>query len=88
MKNSPKKPETEFAFQKKNYMLLLIGIGVIILGFMLMAGGGSPNPNEFSEEIFSHRRITAAPLIVLAGFGVVGYAIMYKGKKDNAGQQS
>ena len=64
-------------------MLLLIGMAVVILGFILMAGGGSDDPNEFSEEIFSFRRITLAPLVVLAGYAFIMYAIMKKAPTSN-----
>lgn len=67
--------------ERKNYLFLIAGIVVIILGFLLMSGGGSQNPNEFDPSIFSFRRITLAPIVVLIGFGVVGYAIMYRPKK-------
>lgn len=67
----------EFLFEKVNYKFLLIGIGVIALGFILMAGGGSDDPNVFNEdELFSFRRIRLAPALVLAGFGVIIYAIL------------
>ena len=55
MKNNEQK--SEFLFDKINYKILLIGIGVIALGFILMSGGGSDDPNVFSEEIFNFRRI-------------------------------
>jgi len=77
----------QLPFQKKNYILLLIGIAIIALGYILMSGGGSADPNVFSEEIFSTRRITIAPIVVLAGYVFIGYAIMYKPKNkatDNA----
>lgn len=67
-----------FPLQMKNYKLLAIGLGVIILGFVLMAGGGSDDPNVFNEEIYSFRRITLAPIVVLAGFVFEIYAIMKK----------
>jgi hypothetical protein len=70
----------QFPFTKKNYRFLIIGIGILFLGYLLMMGGGSEDPNVFSEEIFSFRRITLAPIIVLAGYACVGYAIMYKDK--------
>lgn len=70
----------QFPFQRQNYILLLIGIGIILLGFLLMSGGGSEDPNEFSEAIFSFRRITLAPVVVLGGYGFVMYAIMKKPK--------
>lgn len=59
----------------------MAGVLVIILGFLLMSGGGSPDPNVFDESIFSFRRITLAPIVVLLGFVVVGYGIMYKPRK-------
>jgi hypothetical protein len=67
-----------FPFQRKNYVWLLVGLGTIILGFILMSGGGSEDPKEFSDAIFSFRRITLAPLVVLAGYGIVMYSIMKK----------
>ncbi len=68
--------KTTFLFEKVNYTILLIGLGVIALGFILMAGGGSDDPNVFSEDIFSWRRIRLAPTVVLIGFGVTIYAIL------------
>lgn len=72
-----------FAFQRQNYLLLIAGLVVVILGFIVMSGGGSEDPNEFSEEIFSFRRITLAPIMVLGGYGLVMYAIMKKPKADH-----
>lgn len=72
-----------FAFQRQNYLLLIAGLVVVILGFIVMTGGGSEDPNEFSEEIFSFRRITLAPIMVLGGYGLVMYAIMKKPKADH-----
>jgi hypothetical protein len=69
-----------FAFGKENYRLLLIGLVVILLGFLLMIGGGSDDPNVFSEDIFSFRRMTLAPILVLAGYIIEIYAIMKKPK--------
>lgn len=68
--------KTGFALGRENYKLMAIGFAVIIIGFILMAGGRSDDPKVFSEEIFSFRRITLAPLIVLAGFIFEIYAIM------------
>jgi len=68
--------KTTFLFEKVNYTILLIGLGVIALGFILMAGGGSDDPNVFSEDIFSWRRTRLAPTVVLIGFGVTIYAIL------------
>ena len=61
---------------RKNYLWLLAGFGIILLGFVLMAGGGSDSPEEFDYAMFSWRRITLAPLLVVAGFAVEAYAIM------------
>lgn len=65
-----------FALGRENYKLMAIGFAIIIVGFILMAGGRSDDPKIFSEDIFSFRRITLAPLIVLAGFIFEIYAIM------------
>jgi Protein of unknown function (DUF3098) len=65
-----------FLFEATNYKILLIGLVVIALGFILMSGGGSEDPNVFKEdELFSFRRIRLAPTVVLIGFGVVIFSI-------------
>ena len=79
MKNEENKHE--FLFEKVNYKILLIGIVVIALGFILMSGGGSEDPNVFNEEIFNFRRIRLAPTTVLIGFGITIYAILKNSKK-------
>ncbi len=71
-----------FALSKQNYYLLAIGFVIIIIGFLLMMGGGSEDPNVFNEEeLFSFRRITLAPIVILAGFVFEIYAIMKKPKE-------
>jgi hypothetical protein len=70
----------EFAFGKENYRLMLIGLALIAIGFLLMIGGGSDDPNVFNPEIFSFRRITLAPILILAGFVVEIFAIMKRPK--------
>jgi len=70
----------EFAFGKENYRLMLIGLALIVIGFLLMIGGGSEDPNQFNPEIFSFRRITLAPILILAGYVVEIFAIMKKPK--------
>ena len=80
-KKQEQKQEHEFLFEKINYKILLIGIAVIALGFILMSGGGSEDPNVFSEEIFNFRRIRLAPTTVLIGFGITIYAILKNPKK-------
>lgn len=94
MKNTkPKKKEqptlTDVEKQKlmpltfTNYRLMLIGFAVIVLGFVLMAGGGSHDPNVYNEQtLFSWRRITLAPLLVLGGFFFEIYAIMHRPRKE------
>lgn len=66
----------KFAFGKRNYKFMIVGIIFIALGFILMSGGGSDDPNVFNEEIFSFRRIRIAPLIVIIGFAIEIYAIL------------
>ena len=63
-------------FTTKNYVMMLAGLLVIVLGFVLMSGGGDHTATYFDESIFSFRRITLAPVVVIAGFVVVGVAIM------------
>jgi hypothetical protein len=79
MKNEEHKQD--FLFEKANYKILLIGIGVIALGFILMSGGGSDDPNVFNESVFDFRRIRLAPTTVLIGFGITIYAILKNPKK-------
>ncbi len=72
----------EFSFGKENYILMLTAIGMIILGFALMTGGGSKDPNVFTgEQLFSFRRITLAPIIVILGYVVGVVSIVYKSKE-------
>lgn len=70
------KRKKEFIFSKANYKLMLIGFVVIALGFILMIGGGSDDPNVFNPEIFNFRRIRLAPALVLIGFGIEIAAIL------------
>ena len=71
----------EFLFGKRNYMIMFIGLAVIALGFILMAGGGSDDPTIFNEEIYSWRRIRLAPTFVIIGLGIEIYAILTNPKK-------
>lgn len=71
----------EFLFSKRNYIIMLIGAAFIALGFILMAGGGSEDPNVFNEEIYNWRRIRLAPTLVIIGLGIETYAILAKPKK-------
>lgn len=74
--------KTEFIFGKKNYKWLFIGLGFIAIGFILMSGGGSDDPNVFNDAIFSWRRIRLAPTLVLIGFGIQVYAILLNPDKE------
>jgi hypothetical protein len=78
--NVEQQPKQEFLFDSINYKILLIGIAVIALGFILMSGGGSKDPNIFNEDIFNFRRIRLAPTTVLIGFGITIYSIFKKSK--------
>jgi hypothetical protein len=70
----------QFIFGTKNYRWMFIGLALIALGFILMAGGGSDDPNAFSDAIFSPRRIRVAPALILVGFGIQVYAILLRSK--------
>jgi len=65
-----------FVFEKKNYLLMGLGIVFMIIGYLLMQGGGSEDPNIFNEDIFNARRITWAPLMLIIGLVIEVYAIM------------
>ena len=73
----------EFIFGKRNYKWLFIGLAFIALGFILMAGGGSDDPNVFDDSIFNWRRIRLSPTLVLIGFGIQVYAILLNPNKDS-----
>jgi len=72
----------EFALGKENLKLMAIGFVIIVIGFLLMTGGKSDNPTVFNPDIFSFRRITLAPMVVLVGFIFEIYAIIKKPKTD------
>ena len=79
---SNENPKKEFIFNKRNYRFLLLSIALIAIGFIIMAGGGSEDPNVFNPEIFNFRRIRLAPTIVLTGFGLAIYTILMPPKKS------
>lgn len=81
MKKNNEQIKSEFLFGKKNYVVMLIGLVFIGLGFILMAGGGSDNPEIFNAEMYNFRRIRLAPTLVIIGLGIEIYAIMAKPKK-------
>jgi len=81
--NQEKNKKTgEFLFGKRNYTIMIIGIVIILIGFGLMIGGGSDDPNIFNEDIYNFRRIRLAPTVVLIGLAVEIYAIMAKPIKN------
>ena len=72
-----------FAFEKENYILMIVGILVIVLGFALMSGGGTSDPNVYNPELFATRRIVIAPMVVVAGYIIEIIAILKRGKNVN-----
>ncbi len=84
-KKRKEETKTEFVFERKNYKFMLIGIAFIALGFILMTGGGSDDPNVLNPEIYNWRRIRLAPALVLLGFAIEVYAILLKpdSKEEN-----
>ena len=76
-----KKNSEDFIFEKKNYQVMVIGIIFIAIGFILMSGGASEDPNVFNPEIYNLRRIRLAPTLVLIGFGIQIYAILLNPRK-------
>ncbi|HPC98711.1 MAG TPA: DUF3098 domain-containing protein [Bacteroidales bacterium] len=81
-KKEQEKEKKEFALPPENYKYIAIGFIIIVAGFLLMLGGKSEDPNVFSEKIFSFRRITLAPVVVVAGFIFEIWAIMRKPRKQ------
>lgn len=79
MKN--KKSKKTFVFQRKNYIFMIIGLLFITLGFILMSGGASDDPNVFNPEIYNFRRIRLAPTLVLIGFAIQVFAILTSSTK-------
>jgi hypothetical protein len=71
----------QFALTRENYILMGIGVVLIFIGFILMIGGASKDPNVFNEDMFNFRRLTLSPILILAGFAVELYAIMKKPKE-------
>lgn len=67
-------------FGKQNYVLFIAGVAVLVLGYLLMIGGGSDDPNVFNPAIFDTQRITIAPMVCLAGFITIIVAIMWRPK--------
>lgn len=78
-----KKASTPSLFGKVNYRLMIIGLVLLAVGFLLMAGGRPEDPNVFpADEIYSFRRITLAPLVIIAGFVIEIIAIFKEPKAE------
>lgn len=75
-KSLPESEQSAFVFGRRNYIFMFIGIAFILVGYLLMAGGGSDDPNVYNPEIYSWRRIRLAPTLVLLGFAIQVYAIL------------
>jgi hypothetical protein len=88
MENKPANQQEEngnrfqFAFGRINYILMIAGLVILALGYILLSGGGSDDPNTFNPAMFDTRRLVVAPILIVVGFVVEILAIMYKGKKQ------
>jgi len=72
----------EFNFGKRNYQLMILGVLLIVTGYVLMSGGKSEDPNIFSEAIFSFRRMTLSVIFLIAGLVLEVYAILHKAEDE------
>lgn len=77
-----------FTFERTNYILLAVGIVLLLLGYILLSGGGSDDPNVFNPAMFNSRRLVVAPLLIVAGLIVEIVAIMYKGKNKSVKEEA
>ena len=82
MGEKKRKHKNNFIFKKRNYKIMIFGLIIIAVGFILMSGGGSEDPNNFSPDIYNFRRIRLAPTLVLLGLGIQIYAILSTREKD------
>lgn len=71
-----------FVFTKKNYTIMVIGLVVVALGYLLMAGGSGPDATKYYPEIFNFRRLTLAPIVILLGLSIEIFAIFYRDDKE------
>lgn len=84
--NKPQKQTEEgprFAFNKQNYLLVIIGLVVLIIGFLLLIGGGSEDPAVFNDSLFDFQRLTLAPILILSGYIIEIFAIMRLPKSNS-----
>jgi hypothetical protein len=82
LKKTENSKNTGFALGKENLILMTIGFAIIIIGFIIMGGGKSEDPNQFNPAIFNTQRIVIAPIVVVFGFLFEIWAIMKKPKED------
>ena len=76
-----KTEKAEFAFGKQNYILMFIGLGFLLVGYLLMVGGGSDDPKVFSKDLFDFQRLTLSPILLVIGFIIELFAIMKRPKE-------
>ena len=76
----------DYIFEKRNYQLMIIGLVVMAIGYMLMVGGGSEDPAVFNPDIFSFRRIVLSPTVILLGFAIEIYAIIWRPKAKSTSE--
>ena len=77
----------KFAMSPKSVRFVIVGLIVMISGYILMIGGGSDDPNVFNPEMFNFTRIVVSPLLILLGVAIIIIAIMKK-PKDGTEQQN
>ena len=82
MGEKKRRDKNNFIFKKRNYKKMILGLIIIAVGFILMSGGGSEDPNIFSPDIYNFRRIRLAPTLVLLGLGIQIYAILSTTDKE------
>ena len=79
----PKIDKSDFAFDRQNYKWLLIGLAFLLVGYLLMIGGGSDDPDVFNYGMFNFQRLTLSPILLIIGYLLGIYAIMKKPKNNN-----
>lgn len=78
---APKQSDFAFAFGTINYIIMGIGLVVLLIGYLLLRGGGSDDPNVFNYEMFNSRRLVVSPIFIVLGFIIEIVAIMFKPKQ-------
>lgn len=76
-------PAKGFAFERINYIWMLVGLALLALGYILLIGGGAKSPDEFNYSLFNAQRLVVAPILMVLGLGVEVYAILLKPKQKN-----